>query len=147
MRAFQGFRCVVAVLILIMGASFAVAPAHADSGTIRLRIIKGGWFIGASGGEGSLTFKGKRYPLAIGGLSAGLVFGASEARLVGTVRNIRRASDINGVYGAVGAGGAVGVGARVIQLRNGRGVVLSLRGEQVGLLLDFDLSGMSLSLR
>ena len=41
-------------------------------------VLKGGWIIGASGGGGTLIFHGRRYPLSIGGLSAGLVFGASE---------------------------------------------------------------------
>ena len=36
------------------GASTA---AHADSGSIRISVIKAGWFIGASGGNGVLNFR------------------------------------------------------------------------------------------
>ncbi|NUU44244.1 hypothetical protein HP556_24245, partial [Tardiphaga robiniae] len=46
-------------------------------------------------------------------------------------------------YTALGAGVAVGAGRRAIQMRNAKGVVLTLEGEQLGLQFDFDLSGMS----
>ena len=87
------FRTSLIALITLAGAS-ATTPAHADSGTIRISVIKGGWFIGASGGSGVLNFPGRRYPLSIGGLSYGLTFGASQTDLVGRVTNIRRPSDV-----------------------------------------------------
>jgi hypothetical protein len=123
------------------------SPALADSGSINFTVLKGGWFIGASGGNGSFSFHGKRYPISIGGLSAGLVFGASETRFRGTVHNISRPSDVAGVYGAVGMGGAVIAGAQVIRLKNEKGAILELSGRQVGLQINADLSGLSISLR
>jgi hypothetical protein len=132
-------------LIAIVGS--IVSPAAlADSGTIRITVLKGGWFIGGSAGSGTLTFHGRRYALSIGGLSAGLVFGASQTQFVGTVSNIFRPSDVAGVYGAAGAG-AIGAGAGAIVLSNPNGAVLSLSGSQVGLIANLDLSGMAISLR
>ncbi len=122
------------------------APAHADSGSIRITVLKGGWIIGASGGSGTLVFHGRHYPLSIGGLSFGLVFGGSKTVLHGTVSHIRRASDVAGVYGAGGAGAAVGVGVRAIVLTNEKGAVLTLSGHQVGLMANADLSGLAISL-
>ncbi len=136
----------VVALALVFGAGF-VSAAHADSGTIRISVLKGGWFIGASGGSGTLTFHGRRYPLSIGGIDAGLVFGASQTNLSGRVTNIRRPSDVAGVYGAGGAGAAIGVGARAIVLTNEKGAVLQLSGRQTGLMLNADLSGLAISLR
>ena len=107
----------------------------------------GGWFIGASGGSGTLTFRGRRYPLSIGGLSAGLVFGASQTYLTGTVSNIRGPADVAGVYGAAGAGAAIGVGAGAIILSNDKGAVLTMQGRQTGLMVNADLSGLAISLR
>jgi hypothetical protein len=130
----------------LLGASLSTA-AWADSGTIRISVLKGGWFIGASGGSGTLTFRGRQYPLSIGGLDAGLVFGASQTYLSGRVTNIRRASDVAGVYGAGGAGAAIGVGARAIVLTNEKGAVLQLSGRQTGLMLNADFSGLAISLR
>jgi hypothetical protein len=140
------FRTALVAALALIGASVSSA-AIADSGTIRINVLKGGWFIGASGGSGTLTFRGRTYPLSIGGLSAGLVFGASQTALVGRVSNIRRASDVQGVYGAAGAGAAVGVGASTIVLQNNKGAVLQLQGRQVGLIANLDLSGLQISLQ
>ena len=63
-----------------------------------------------SGGSGTLVFKGRRYALAIGGVSVGFTFGGARATLSGRVSHIRRPSDVEGVYGAAGAGGALGPG-------------------------------------
>ena len=67
--------------------------------------------------------------------------------LSGRVSNIRRPSDVAGVYGAAGAGAAVGIGARAIVLTNEKGAELRLSGGQVGLMLNADLSGLAISLR
>ncbi len=112
-----------------------------------MSIVKGGWFLGANGGSGTLVFHGRRYPLSIGGVDAGLVFGLSKTDFTGRVSHIRTASDVAGVYGAGGAGAAVGVGARVIGLTNEKGAVLTLQGRQVGLIANLDLSGLVISLR
>lgn len=146
MRFSSGFRAALVALFALVGAGVSSA-AHADSGTIWIEEFKGGWFIGASGGSGTLIFHGRRYPLSIGGLSAGLVFGASATRLYGHVTNIRRPSDVVGVYGAAGAGAALVVGARAIVLRNEKGAVLTLSGRQVGLIANADLSGLAISLQ
>ena len=146
MRISSVFRAGLIALMAMVGASVS-SVAHADSGTIRISVVKGGWFIGASGGSGTLTFHGRRYPLSIGGLSAGLVFGASQTYLSGRVSHINGPSDVEGVYGAGGAGAAVGMGVRAIVLTNAKGAVLELSGRQTGLMVNADLSGLAISLR
>jgi len=146
MRFSSGFRGALIALLTLVGVG-ASSAAHGDSGTIWIQELKGGWFIGGSGGSGMLTFHGRRYPLSIGGVSGGLVFGGSATRLYGRVTNIRRASDVAGVYGAVGAGATLGVGARAIVLQNGKGAILRLSGRQVGLMANADLSGLVIALR
>ncbi|MGO3934872.1 hypothetical protein [Rhodopseudomonas pseudopalustris] len=140
-------RRLFGVAFVLMLAMAGATAARADEGRISLTIFKGGWIIGGSGGSGTLTFNGRRYPLSIGGLSYGLVFGGSKADLYGRVSNIRSPRDVAGVYGAVGAGAAIGVGARAIVLRNEKGAVLELSGRQVGLIADLDLSGLAIGLR
>lgn len=145
MRFMPGLRAGLIALMALVGASSS--PAFADSGTIRITVYKGGWFIGASGGSGILMFHGQPYALSIGGIDAGLVFGASQTSLSGTVRNIRRPSDVAGVYGAGGAGVAIGRGVRGIVLTNQKGAVLELAGRQTGLMVNADLSGLAISLK
>jgi len=146
MRFSSGFRAALVALFALVGAGVSSA-ARADSGTIWIEEFKGGWFIGASGGGGTLIFHGRRYPLSIGGLSAGLVFGASVTRLYGRVSNIRSPSDVAGVYGAAGAGAALVLGARTIVLQNEKGAVLALSGRQIGLIANVDLSGLAIGLQ
>ena len=147
MRLSSGFRAALIALTVALAGVGLSSTAFADSGTISFQVLKGGWVIGASGGSGTLNFHGQRYPISIGGLSAGLVFGASETHFVGTVRNIYSPLDVAGVYGAAGAGAAIGAGASAIVLTNDKGAVLSLNGRQVGLIANADLSGMAISLR
>ena len=145
MRSF-GFRTAFIALIAIMGASVSTA-AYADSGTIRINVLKAGWIFGASGGSGILTFHGQHYALSVGGVDWGFVFGASQTSLYGTVRNISRPSDVAGVYGAGGAGVALGRGVRGIVLTNQKGAILELSGQQTGLMVNADLSGLAISLQ
>ena len=97
-----------AALITLTVIGAGLTTVYADSGSIRFNVIKAGFVVGGSGGRGTLVFQGRSYPLSIGGVSYGFTFGASATDFVGTVSNIRSPSDVNGVYGAAGAGAAVG---------------------------------------
>jgi hypothetical protein len=147
MRFSSRFRASFVALAALTGVGLATVPAHADTCGISFRILKAGWFVGGSAGSGTMTCHGRSYPLSIGGISAGLVFGGSETWFRGTVTNVYRPSDVAGVYGAAGAGGALGPGAQVIVLRNEKGATLRLSGRQVGAQINADLSGMAISLR
>ncbi|BCG87117.1 MULTISPECIES: hypothetical protein [unclassified Mesorhizobium] len=146
MKISSGFRSIAVAAIATAAVSVASA-AHADSGTIRFAVYKAAFFVGGSGGEGTFTFHGKTYPISIGGVSGGLAFGVSKTYFHGTVRHIRRARDVTGVYGAAGGGGTLGKGAQVIVMTNDKGAQLELTGKQVGLQVNADLSGMAISLR
>ena len=138
----------VALLALTAFAGAVLSSAsHADEGSVSLTIYKAGWIIGGSGGGGVLNFRGRNYGLSTGGLDYGLVFGGSKTVLRGRVSNINRPSDVAGVYGAAGAGLAVGGGARAIVLTNQKGAVLELSGRQVGLMANADLSGLAITLK
>ncbi len=144
MRIFSAVR--TALLSIAALASLSSASL-ADSGTVSLTIYKAGWIIGGSGGGGTLNFRGRTYGLSAGGLDYGLIFGGSKTYLHGTVSHISRPSDVAGVYGAAGAGLAVGGGARAIVLTNEKGAVLRLSGREVGLLANADLSGLAITLK
>jgi len=144
MQVLSGLRAGLLAIAALVGAA---SVANADSGTISIRIFKAGFIVGGSAGSGVLTFQGQNYPLAIGGLSYGFTFGASETHFHGTVSNIHRASDVAGVYAQGGAGAAVLKGAQAVVLTNQNGAVLTLAGEQNGLIVSLDLSGLALSLK
>jgi len=143
MKMSSVLRAALVALIAFAGLS----SARADEGYVSLVIYKAGWIIGGSGGSGVLHFHGRSYGLSTGGLDYGLVFGGSKTILRGRVSNIWRPSDVAGVYGAAGAGLAIGRGARAIVLTNQKGAVLELSGSQVGLMANADLSGLAITMR
>jgi hypothetical protein len=135
---------------LALAAAFsplAASTAEAKSGRVEFRLVRAGFIIGLGGGSGWLVFEGKRYPISVGGVSLGATIGAASADLVGRVYNLRRASDIEGTYTATGAGLAVAGGGTTARLRNARGVVLEVRGKQIGFMASIDLSGLSVRLQ
>jgi hypothetical protein len=144
----KSFIGAAATLIVAAGTLlFANLASAAPDGTIDLTLYKAGFIVGGSGGSGTLKFKGKQYPVDIGGVSLGATIGASKAELIGEVYNIKSPSDIEGTYSAAQAGVAVVGGGKVAELKNSKGVVLKVSGKQVGLELALDLSGMQVSLK
>ncbi len=137
----------MALFALLAAVTVTVAsPTVSQAQQVDIRIVKGGWFIGGAGGNGTFSIGRRVYPLTIGGLSAGLIFGGSVTDLHGRAYNVRRPTDIEGVYTVLGAGGAAVIGAQAMRLQNANGVVLELTGNKVGLEFALDLSGMAISL-
>ena len=124
----------------------AETAAVAQPSTIDFEIYKAGFIVGVSGGKGVLHFEGKSHPLTIGGVSVGATAGISKAELTGEVQNLHRLSDIEGTYSALQAGLTLGGGEKITQLENTKGVVLRVRGKQMGIELSLDLNGMQISL-
>lgn len=143
MRLSSAARAVLLALVLFAGPS----ATRADEGAVTLIIFKAGWIFGGSAGSGVMTFHGQTYGLTAGGLDYGLVFGGSQTTLQGRVRNIHRAQDVVGIYGAAGAGVAFGAGVRGIVLTNQNGAILELSGKQLGLIANLDLSGLAIALK
>ena len=136
------FGAVAAAALMLLTVP---SGSQAAIGTVHAKVLKAGFIVGAGGGSGTLTFKGRRYPLKFGGLSVGTI-GVAGVELVGTASNLQTAEDIAGSYTAVGAGVAVIGGAKVARLQNARGVVLELHGVQIGLDVSLNLSGMTVAI-
>ena len=138
-----------AVLIAVLLAMLlgAATPSQAQTtGTVRLHIVKAGFIIGVGGGNGVLTYRGKRYGLAVNGIGIGSL-GVAAVDLVGSASNLKSPASIVGAYGGAGAGGTFVGGAQVATLQNANGVVLQLRGAQAGFQVSLGLGGMTISLR
>jgi hypothetical protein len=141
-RLFRSFGVVAIAL------TFAVVPSqsYAETGAISVKISKVGFIVGVGGGSGVLTFQGKQYPLSIGGVSLGTI-GIAEMELVGTATNLNSAADVAGTYTALSASVAVAGGAKTATLKNSKGVVLNLKGREVGFEASLSLSGLTISLK
>jgi hypothetical protein len=147
----MAIRTRAARALMFFSALMIFAPmtgaARADTGAVHVVIDKAGFIVGVGGGRGVLTFKGRRYPLTIGGVSIGATIGASRSEFVGKALNMHSPTDIAGSYSAIGAGAALAGGAGAIRLQNAKGVVLELTGRKVGLEVSAALSGLNVSLR
>jgi hypothetical protein len=139
-------KCAVAIIAATVLLAASPSYSYADTGTVRITISKAGFIVGVGGGSGTLNFGGKTYALNIGGVSVGTI-GVAKAELVGNAHNMRSAADIAGTYSAVGASLAVAGGGKTARLQNSKGVVLELRGKQVGFEASLNLSGLEISLR
>ena len=146
MSSSSRLRATLAATVMLAGIGLS-STAQAETCFISFTVIKAGWVIGGSGGSGALRCGGRTYPLSIGGLSYGIMFGASETRFTGTATFRGSPYNVAGVYGAGGVGGAAGRGAQVMVLTNDKGTTLSLTGRQVGLQINADLSGLAISMR
>lgn len=135
----RAMKSAVAALSLATMLAWMPAKARAATGSVRITITRTQFIVG--GGSGTLRFQGERYPLRVGGVSAG-PFGAAPVDLVGRAYNMRSAANIHGVYSTIPETGRLGT----FRLRNWQGVVLELRG-RAGIKPSVDLSGLQISLR
>lgn len=117
-------------LVLAVGVA---APSHAITGTVRVTVAKAGFVVGAGGGRGTLTFRHRNYPFTVQGLSLGFTAGASINKLVGRADYMSELGDFAGTYSVVGAGGALIGGVGAVQLKNDKGVIITLQGPKGGL--------------
>jgi hypothetical protein len=121
-------------------------PADAVTGTVRVTIAKAGFIVGAGGGKGVLTFRHRNYPFTVQGLSVGLTAGASINKLVGRAEYINELGDFAGTYSVVGAGGALVGGVGGVQLRNDKGVTVTLQGAKAGVEISANITKVVITL-
>jgi hypothetical protein len=141
------FSAGLVMVMLVVCTGFAT-PSHAQAmGHVRVVFAKAGLIVGAGGGRGVLTYRGRDYPFRVSGLSLGVTAGASAMRLTGRVSGLREVKDFAGTYDAVGGGGAFIGGAGGVQLTNEKGVRISLQGLQAGMEFAANRSGIRISLQ
>lgn len=140
-------RSVVAALFGVLASAAVATPALAEVGAVSVVFTKGGFIVGVGGGQGVLTFRGKRYPFTVSGMSVGFTIGASTTKFTGRALNLRTASDLAGSYAAGGAGGALAAGAGGVQLQNANGVILQLSGPRVGLEASAAVGGVTITMQ
>jgi hypothetical protein len=128
----------IAILSLVVAVmtGFTQAASHHSGPDATLR-LSGGSFalgIGFRWGSGTLTYKGKDYPVKVNGLSVGKV-GMTGSSAYGEVFNLKHLQDFNGHYN-VGAAGTRGVtlgsGKAGTLMTNQAGVIVRLSTTQKG---------------
>ena len=123
-------------LVITVMTGFAQAAKHHSKPDATLR-LSGGSFalgIGFRWGSGTLTYKGKDYPVKVNGLSVGKV-GMTGSSAYGEIFNLKHLQDFNGHYniGAAGTRGVtLGSGKTGTLMTNQAGVIVRLSTTQKG---------------
>jgi lipid-binding SYLF domain-containing protein len=124
----------------------AAAPSHAITATVHVTVAKAGLVVGGGAGKGVLTFRHRNYPFTVQGLSVGLTAGASINRLFGRADYMNEVGDFAGTYTVLGAGAALAGGVGGVQLRNAKGVTISLQGAKAGLEVSANITRVVITL-
>jgi len=121
--------------------SAEAGKTEAPSATLSLEFGQGGFILSASGGQGTLRFKGKSHPFKIGSVGFGGL-GVSKITATGEVYGLTRIEDFPGAYAQARMGYAAGEGKGVQWLKNARGVEIKLRTITKGVSLNLGADGL-----
>src|SRR5205823_3017472 len=143
----------IAILSLAVAVTtgFTQAATHHSKPDATLR-VSGGSFalgIGVNWGSGTLTYKGKDYPVKVKGLSVGKV-GMTNSSAYGEVFNLKHLQDFNGHYDVGGAGTrgvTLGAGKAGTLMSNQAGVIVRISATQSGVAVNATGGGVDMQLK
>lgn len=140
----------IAILSLVIAVmtGFTEAATHQSKPDATLR-LSGGSFaagIGFSWGSGTLTYKGKDYPVSVNGLSLGKV-GITGGSAIGQVYNLKNLRDFDGDYNAGGVGATLGGGHGTVAMTNQNNVHVLLESHSRGVDLTIAGGGVEMHLK
>jgi hypothetical protein len=138
-------------LVIAVTAGFAQATQRTSGpdATLRLRMGSFALGIGTSWGSGTLTYRGKDYPVRVRGLSVGRV-GMTSSSAAGDVFNLRHLRDFSGHYNVGGAGTrgvTLGAGRTGTIMSNQAGVIVRVSSTQSGIAVNATGGGVDMQLQ
>lgn len=135
----------VGILLLTLCLLPALSQAASSKPDATLRLTGGSVAagIGYSWEKGTLTYKGKDYPVSVKGLSLVKV-GITKVTATGKVYNLKNLRDFDGNYNAAGAGMTLAGGGSVVTMKNQNNVRVELSSTNKG--VDFSLGGAGVSM-
>lgn len=143
----------IAILVIAIAAmtGFTQAAKRHSGPDATLRLSGGGFAlgIGVNWGSGTLTYKGKEYPVKVKGLSIGKV-GMTSSSAYGEVFNLKHLQDFNGHYNVGGAGTrgvTLGAGKAGTIMSNQAGVIVRISATQSGVAVNATGGGVDLQLK
>jgi len=139
-----------AAALAVMAAALSPSALAQDSqaapdATIQLAGGAAAAGVGYVWGSGQLTYLGAPYTFKVSGLSI-VDVGVAKIDAAGSVYNLNRLSDFDGIYTAFAAGATIAGGGGVAYLRNQNGVVIKLNSTSTGLRFNLSANGVTLKL-
>ena len=134
------------VMLLVLSTVRLAAAADDASGTVSIQTTSVAAGVGVQWGEGTLTYKGKKHSFSLQGLDL-VGIGYAQVTASGTVSNLTKLSDFEGVYAAAEASAAAGSGPATITMKNPNGVTITINAVQEGVQLKLAAGGVNVDLK
>ena len=144
MNNVKKFAVMLLVFALTTGLTQAAGKHSKPAATLRLSGGSVAAGIGFSWGSGTLTYKGKDYPISVNGVSLGKV-GITGSSATGEVYNLKSLQDFNGHYNAGGVGMTIAGGRTAVAMTNQNGVKVLLASTNRG--VDVTLAGAGVDMQ
>jgi hypothetical protein len=135
-----------AVLGVALVTMAAAAEEKVPDATLKLSGGSVAAGIGFSWGGGTLTYKGKDYPIDVKGLSVGDV-GITKLDASGKVYNLKSIADFDGNYTGVAAGVTAAGGGSITTMRNQNGVTVDLVTTTQGVKVTLGAGGVDMKIK
>lgn len=134
MPAIKSLLAGAAALMLVSGPAIAQPRTLGpQTGSVKIEQISVAFIASGQLGGGTFTFRGRSYPISVGGLGIGGI-GAARVLASGRVYGLTDRADLAGAYVQLKEGWAVGrAGQGRIWLKNDKGVTISLDTRRQGL--------------
>lgn len=127
-----------------------VAPGtarEAPSGTVEIASTSIAAGFGFNWGDGTLTLSdGSTHKFSVENPKV-VAVGISVMKATGSVYNLKRVQDLEGIYRAAEAGIAIGAGVSGMTMKNEHGVVIHLQATQLGINFTLGVGGMNIKLK
>ena len=146
MKIIQRIGILSVAFYLMAGFAQAKGKSMAPDATLHLssKAIAAG--VGISWGKGTLTYKGKEYPVSVSGLSLGKV-GVTKVTATGEVYHLKRLEDFSGNYTSANADITLAGGRSGVTMKNQNGVQVVVRATSKGVDLTIGASGVEMKLK
>ena len=145
MKIIQKIGILSVAFFLMAGFAQAAGKSSRPDATLHLHSGSVAAGVGISWGKGTLTYKGKEYPVSVNGLSLGKV-GITKVTASGEIYHLKSLEDFSGNYTSTNADITLAGGHSGITMKNQNGVVVVVRATSRGVDLTVSASGVDMKL-
>ncbi len=146
MKIIQRIGILSVAFCLMAGFAQAAGKAMRPDATLRLSSKAVAAGVGISWGKGTLTYKGKDYPVSVSGLSLGKV-GITKVTATGEVYGLKKLEDFSGNYTSANADITLAGGRSGVTMKNQNGVTVFVSATSKGVDLTIGASGVDIKLK
>ena len=121
------------------------APTGPPDATVKFEIANAAYWLSVAGGNGTLEYDGKTYPISVVDTGVGGT-GLQKLNAEGSVFNLSRLEDFSGRYRGARGGLTLLRGKQYAKLTNSKGVVIYVESRTKGLATSFGASTVRIEL-